>query len=86
MAFVLVKNSLGDFDLFVNGFHMPNFSVQRDYFRLQKWEEQGKVEIYDFNAYEESKTNNYDEPNEKLLQAIGKIVRGEYNDDESDIE
>lgn len=86
MTFTLVKNTLGDFDLFVNGFHMPNFSVQRDYLKLQRWDEMGKVEIWDFNTFAgtNTRTTEQKEADVELIKAITKIFRGENNDSGSD--
>ncbi len=83
MAFTLVRNILGGYDLFVNGFHIPDFSIQKDYYKMQEWESAGKLEVWEFNnSIQTSKEQQ--KSNEILIDAISRLLKGERNDNGSD--
>lgn len=82
MAFTLIRNEVGIYSLYVNGFHMPNFSVQRDYAKLQQWEDTGKLQIFDMM---QMKTND-DVSDEDIKNAINELLKGIENERGSDLQ
>jgi hypothetical protein len=86
MPFTLIRNKTGDYDLYINGFHMPEFSVQKDYFKLQDWDQKGKVEIWEPDRMISNEQNEQIKADAELIKAIGKLLKGENNDPGSNTE
>lgn len=74
--FTLIKNSLGNFDLYANGFLIDDFSIQRDYMKLQSWDEQGKLYYYDLTQVDGVITKE----EEKILNLFKEILKGAKHD------
>lgn len=80
--FTLIKNESGDFNLYVNGFLIDGFSIQRDYYKIQKFEEEGKLIFYDMCG--KNLQHNLSTEENEMLNLFKDLLKGAKDDNESD--